>query len=47
MGIWAACTTESGIFALGVRMAMLPVLAVTFSGKRGDALTMMVRGPGQ
>src|SRR5271170_6552586 len=47
IGIPAACTTASGILALGTRSATLPVLAVTFNGSRDAALTMMVSGPGQ
>ncbi len=47
MGIAAAVTTASGILALGTRRATLPVLAVTLSGRREPALTMMVSGPGQ
>src|SRR5580698_4323567 len=47
MGIAAAVTTARGIFALGTRSATLPVLAVTFSGRREPAFTMMVSGPGQ
>src|SRR5579864_1863592 len=46
-GIAAAVTTARGIFALGTRSATLPVLAVTFSGRRELAFTIMVRGPGQ
>src|SRR6266849_3757950 len=47
IGIAAAVTTASGILALGTRSATLPVLAVTFKGKREPAFTMMVIGPGQ
>src|SRR5208283_3762665 len=47
MGIDAAVTTARGILALGTRSATLPVLAVTFKGRRDPALTMMVSGPGQ
>ena len=47
IGMAAAVTTASGILALGTRSATLPVLAVTFSGKREPAFTMMVSGPGQ
>src|SRR5205814_4493421 len=47
MGILAAWTTASGILEFGTRRATLPVLAVTFSGSREDARTMMVKGPGQ
>ena len=47
IGIAAAVTTASGIFAFGTRRATLPVLAVTFSGRRDPAFTMMVSGPGQ
>jgi len=32
IGMAAAVTTASGIFAFGTRSATLPVLAVTFSG---------------
>src|SRR5579863_925679 len=47
IGMLAACTTASGILALGMRRATLPVLAVTFNGRREAAFTIMVRGPGQ
>src|SRR5215472_7326831 len=47
IGIAAAVTTASGIFAFGTRKATLPVLAVTFKGRREPAFTMIVRGPGQ
>src|ERR1700688_185371 len=47
IGIAAAVTTARGIFALGTRSATLPVLAVTLSGKREPAFTMIVSGPGQ
>ena len=43
----AAVTTASGMRALGTRKATFPVFAVTFSGNREPALTMMVSGPGQ
>jgi hypothetical protein len=47
IGMAAAVTTASGIRALGTRKATFPVFAVTFSGNREPALTMMVNGPGQ
>jgi hypothetical protein len=47
MGIAAAVTTASGIFAFGTRKATFPVLAVTFNGSRDPAFTMIVSGPGQ
>src|SRR5579863_3249001 len=47
IGIAAAVTTARGIFALGTRSATLPVLAVTLSGRREPAFTIMVSGPGQ
>ena len=47
IGMAAAATTARGIFAFGTRKATLPVLAVTFSGRRDPAFTMMVSGPGQ
>src|SRR5579864_141314 len=47
IGMPAAFTTSKGIFAFGTRKATLPVLAVTFSGRREAALTMIVMGPGQ
>src|SRR5579872_6889509 len=47
IGTPAARITSTGIRAAGTRRATLPVLAVTFNGRRGEAFTMMVRGPGQ
>src|SRR5262249_10173790 len=47
IGTPAARITSTGILAAGTRKATLPVLAVTFNGRRDEALTMMVRGPGQ
>src|SRR5271157_224581 len=47
IGMAAAVTTASGIFAFGTRNATLPVFAVTFSGSRDPAFTMMVSVPGQ
>src|SRR5579863_2542829 len=47
IGMAAAATTASGILACGTRNATLPVLAVTLSGSRDPAFTMMVSGPGQ
>src|SRR5579864_7990359 len=47
IGIAAAVTTARGILALGTRKATLPVLAVTLSGSRDPAFTIMVSGPGQ
>src|ERR1700688_1109453 len=47
IGMAAAATTASGIFAWGTRSATLPVFAVTFNGRRDPAFTMMVSGPGQ
>src|SRR4051812_30185846 len=47
MGIRAACTTARGMAEFGTRKATLPVLAVTLSGRREAAFTIMVSGPGQ
>src|SRR5260370_42404855 len=47
IGTPAARMISTGIFAAGTRKATLPVLAVTLSGNREEALTMMVSGPGQ
>ena len=47
IGTPAARITSTGIRAAGTRKATLPVLAVTFSGRRDEAFTMMVSGPGQ
>src|SRR5437868_13392879 len=47
MGTPAARITSMGIVAEGTRIATLPVLAVTFSGRRAAAFTMIVSGPGQ
>src|SRR4051812_33892591 len=47
MGIPAAFITAIGILAAGTRSATLPEFAVTFSGNRDAARTMMVSGPGQ
>src|SRR5262245_39104370 len=40
-------TIAIGISAAGTRNATLPLFAVTLSGSRDDALTMIVSGPGQ
>src|ERR1051326_9064090 len=47
MGTPAARITSTGTLAAGTRNATLPVLAVTFSGRREEAFRMMVGGPGQ
>src|SRR5262249_11371536 len=47
IGTPAARITSTGIRAAGTRRATLPVLAVTFNGRREEAFTMMVSGPGQ
>src|SRR5215467_12729742 len=47
IGTPAARITSTGIRAAGTRKATLPVLAVTFRGRREEAFTMMVNGPGQ
>src|SRR6478672_10049424 len=47
IGTPAARIISTGMRAAGRRKATLPVLAVTFSGRRDDAFTMMVNGPGQ
>src|SRR5579859_526778 len=47
IGTPAARITSTGIREAGTRSATLPVLAVTFSGSREDAFTMIVSGPGQ
>src|SRR6185312_5489683 len=47
IGICAASTTASGMAALGTRSATCPVFAVTLSGKRDEAFTITVSGPGQ
>src|SRR5256885_16644464 len=47
MGTPPAFITAIGILAAGTRSATLPELAVTFSGRRDAARTMMVSGPGQ
>src|SRR5580704_13428310 len=47
MGMPAACTTASGMAELGTRNATFPVLAVTFKGRREEARTIIVSGPGQ
>src|SRR6266481_95094 len=47
IGTPAARITSTGIREAGTRSATLPVLAVTFSGRREEAFTMIVSGPGQ
>src|SRR6266700_2535337 len=47
IGTPAARITATGTPAAGTRRATLPVLAVTFNGRREEAFTIMVRGPGQ
>src|ERR1043165_7102157 len=47
MGTPAARITSTAMREAGTRSATLPVFAVTFSGNRDDAFTMIVSGPGQ
>src|SRR5947209_1522458 len=47
IGTPAARMISTGILAAGTRRATLPVLAVTLSGSRDEAFTIMVSGPGQ
>src|ERR1051326_848913 len=47
IGTPAARMTSTAMREAGTRSATLPVLAVTLSGSREDAFTMIVSGPGQ
>jgi hypothetical protein len=47
IGTPAARITSTAMREAGTRSATLPLFAVTLSGNREDAFTMIVSGPGQ